>query len=92
MNYTDLEKRMEELNQRVIKLEKIENRRKKILYAKILIYVILIILMIVLGFKVYAYFNKNIIEPVNNIKNSEVINDLRKLFNNWGKIWINLKD
>ena len=79
MNNVDLENKIEELNKRLIKLEKIEKRRKIRLIIKISFYVVLIIALCIIGFKIYTYLNKNIIEPINTIKDSEVINTLEKL-------------
>ena len=82
MNNIELEQKVEELNRRLIKLEKIEKRRKTILMIKIAIYIILIIALVIIGFRTYNYLNKNIIEPINSVKNNNVVTDLRRLFEN----------
>lgn len=79
MNNIELENKIEELNNRLIKLEKIEKRRKTRLIIKIILYVVIVVTLILIGFKVYNYLNENIIKPINSVKDNEVIIDIKKL-------------
>ena len=79
LNNIELENKIEELNNRLIKLEKIEKRRKTRLIIKIILYVVIVVTLILIGFKVYNYLNENIIKPINSVKDNEVIIDIKKL-------------
>ena len=79
MNNFELEKKVEELNNRLIKLEKIEKRRKIRLIIKIVLYIVIIIILIILGIKLYSYVNENIIKPISAVKDNQLINDLNNL-------------
>lgn len=79
MNNIELENKIEELNNRLIKLEKVERRRKTRLVIKILLYIVIIIVLVIVGFKIYNYLNDNVIKPINSIKDNDVITDIKKL-------------
>ena len=79
MNNVELEKKVVELNNRLVKLEKIEKRRKIRLYIKIGLLIVIIIVLIILGIKLYGYVNENIIEPINTVKDNDLITNVNKL-------------
>ena len=82
MNNIELENKIEELNNRLTKLEKIEKRRKIRLVIKIILYIIIIIALIILGLKLYSYVNENIIKPIDSVKDNELFSEINKLLGN----------
>lgn len=85
-SYVELEKKIEELNNRIVKLENIEKRRKTMLIIKIIVYIIAISIIVFLCIKTYSYINNNVIKPLKSVtsvinKNEGYMEDAKDFFN-----------